>query len=160
MRKALQKKLQPAWKEVEAMGTDTEAFLGSLGCSQDVINAVSMVCRELVENAVKYGHHGQQDEASISVSVEVGDTAITVEVKNPLGDASEESMLRLDRTIQWIRGHQSAFEAYTEMLRRVSAQEEGESRLGLVRVAYEGQSVLDFYVDERSSLAVSAIYRF
>ena len=43
----------------------------------------------------------------------------------------------------------------------VSAQpySNGESGLGLTRVAYEGRCVLDFYVDDENTLAVSAVYR-
>jgi hypothetical protein len=33
-----------------------------------------------------------------------------------------------------------------------------ESGLGLVRIAYEGRSILDFYIDEENMLSVSAVY--
>ena len=61
---------------------------------------------------------------------------------------------------QWIRGHQDPFEAYLSRLQEVSVQEleNRESGLGLVRIAYEGQSVLDFFVDDRNVVSVSAIY--
>jgi len=73
---------------------------------------------------------------------------------------SDENLRRLDETIQWIRGYQSPFEAYVEKLKEVSTGEnQGESGLGLVRIAYEGQSILDFYVDEQNMLAMSAVYR-
>ena len=67
---------------------------------------------------------------------------------------------KLDDTIQWIRGYQSPFEAYVEKLKQVSAQPyaPGESGLGLARIAYEGQCVLDFYVDETDVLAMSAVH--
>jgi hypothetical protein len=63
--------------------------------------------------------------------------------------------------IQWIRGFQDPFEAYVERMKIVSAQpySNGESGLGLTRIAYEGRSVIDFYVDEGNVLAVSAVYR-
>jgi hypothetical protein len=35
----------------------------------------------------------------------------------------------------------------------------GKSGLGLARIAYEGRCLLDFYVDDSSTLAVSAVYR-
>jgi hypothetical protein len=90
----------------------------------------------------------------------VTDTAIIIEVESPLGDNSEDAVRSLDQVIRWIRGHQSPFEAYVEKLKMVSSQgNDGRSGLGLVRIAYEGQSILDFYVNERNMLAVSAVYK-
>ena len=62
--------------------------------------------------------------------------------------------------VQWIRGFQDPFEAYLERLKEVSSQslDHEESGLGLVRIAYEGQSVLDFFVTENHVLAVSAVH--
>ena len=51
---------------------------------------------------------------------------------------------------------------YVEKLKEISNKTlaEGESGLGLVRIAYEGQSILDFYVNENNLLAVSAVYQY
>ena len=37
--------------------------------------------------------------------------------------------------------------------------ESSESGLGLVRIAYEGQSILDFFLLETNVLSVSAVHR-
>jgi hypothetical protein len=85
-----------------------------------------------------------------------------VEVKNQIKDSELEHLRRLDAKIQWIRGYQNPFEAYVEKLKEISNKTlaEGESGLGLVRIAYEGQSILDFYVNENNLLAVSAVYQY
>jgi hypothetical protein len=73
----------------------------------------------------------------------------------------DEHLRRLDRAVQWIRGFQNPFEAYVEKLKEVSSQslESNESGLGLVRIAYEGQSILDFFLLDRNVLSVSAVHR-
>ena len=89
-----------------------------------------------------------------------GDQAVIVEVRAP-AHRDPVKLRKLDESIQWIRGYQSPFEAYVEKLKQVSAQPyaPGESGLGLARIAYEGQCVLDFYVDETDVLAMSAVHR-
>jgi hypothetical protein len=66
---------------------------------------------------------------------------------------------KLDQTIQWIRGYQNPFQAYVERMKEVSvkALDDLESGLGLVRIAYEGKCILDFFVNEENMLAVSAL---
>ena len=86
--------------------------------------------------------------------------AVTVEVRSPVSGASNAHLAKLEAAIQWIRGYQDPFEAYVERLQHASAQQmtSTESGLGLVRIAYEGRSILDFYVDEENMLSVSAVY--
>jgi hypothetical protein len=87
---------------------------------------------------------------------------VTVTVSNPVGESETDSLEILDNTIQWIRGFHDPFQAYLERLRDVSTQSlfSSESKLGLVRIAYEGQSTLDFYVGADRRLVVSATYPF
>jgi hypothetical protein len=159
MKNSLEMQLKPEWDEIENVRNEANVFLSSFGCGDDAIHAISMVSSELVENAVKYGSYDVPGLA-IHYSLEVDSGAIVVEVRSPLGKTSDENLRRLDETVQWIRGYQSPFEAYVEKLKEVSTGEnQGESGLGLVRIAYEGQSILDFYVDEQNMLAMSAVYR-
>lgn len=128
------------------------------GFSKDVSYSLCMSGQELLENAVKYGHFKPGDE--IELVVEVARRSVTVEVRNPVNE-DPERLKRLDDTIQWIRGYQNPFEAYVEKMKEVSSQPytPGQSGLGLTRIAYEGQCILDFYVDDTNILAVSAVYQ-
>ena len=76
-----------------------------------------------------------------------------------MDEAAHDHLKRLDRTIQWIRGYQDPFLAYTERIRAVSKRplRDKESGLGLVRIAYEGKSILDFFLDDDNILNVSAV---
>ena len=158
MEKSLQITMKPHWDKADTVREKSHDFLITNGFSQDIAYALSMTTCELFENAIKYGDFCNND--TISVLVEVTKDEITVEVKNPIIEKSKH-LLQLDNTIQWIRGYQNPFQAFVERLKEVSEKKlkEGESGLGLVRIAYEGQAILDFYIDEHNVLAVSAVYQ-
>lgn len=158
MTNALDLRIAPDWDAVKAAWEPCHAMLKQCGLSADEAYALAMVCQELLENAVKYGAFAGGRDARLEVHVRSDD--VIVEVKNPLGVDSAH-LKRFDQTIQWIRGFQDPFEAYVERMKAVSAHayDAGESGLGLTRIAYEGRCILDFYVDETNTLAVSATYR-
>jgi hypothetical protein len=151
--------IKPKWEDSDSVRDKSNDFLKAHGVSHDIAYALSMTACELFENAVKYGDFRSPDE-TIYVTVEVSRNDIIIEVKSPAGEMSE-NLQQLDNTIQWIRGYQNPFQAYVEKLKEVSEKKlkEGESGLGLVRIAYEGQALVDFYVDENNVLAVSAVYQ-
>jgi len=86
---------------------------------------------------------------------------VTIEVNNPVDESTSHDLRRLDRTIQWIRGYQDSFEAYIERMKEISKKplKDEESGLGLVRIAYEGKAILDFFVRDDNMLNVSAVTR-
>lgn len=151
--------IEPEWQEIENARTSAEKFLTKENYSTDDSMTIIMVFIELLENAIKYGSF-YSNEDTISFSIIKKNKKTTIEVKNPVDDSLSKNLENLDKQIQWIRGYQSPFEAYIEKLKEISSKNliEGESGLGLVRIAYEGQSILDFYVSEKNILAVSAVY--
>ena len=151
--------VEPIWEEIDRVREASTDFLMENGCEPEVIDAVTMVACELTENAAKYGAFVERK--TIEVMVSAGVDTIIVEVKNPVAPGNSDDLVRLDEIIQWIRGFQDPFEAYMERLKEVSVQslESEESGLGLVRIAYEGQAILDFYVNEEDVLAVSAVHQ-
>ena len=86
-------------------------------------------------------------------------SAVTIEVLNPVDENAVKHLSRLDKTIQWIRGYQDPFEAYIERIKEVSKKplKDAESGIGLVRIAYEGKALLDFFVGENNILNVSVV---
>ena len=151
----------PRWEEVAGVRRRTAQFLEEAGLPRDVVDALSMVACELTENATKYGAYAGRPAEPIRVRVSVTPGDAMVEVSNPVHPGADENFTQLDRMLQWIRGYQDPFEAYLQRLKELSVEdlESPVSRLGLVRIAYEGQSVLDFYVNEDNVLAISAIRR-
>ena len=150
--------LLPKWGEVERVRRSAEKFLMSQKLSNDKVYSVNMIISELSENAIKYGNFKKAKD-KVNVSIHITDSEIMAEVVNPVAVTEYKHLKRLDQTIQWIRGFQDPFEAYIEKLKEVSRKsfDDEESGLGLVRIAYEGRAILDFYVGENNILNVSAI---
>lgn len=152
-----ERRIAPDWDAIKATWEDSLEHFNTVGMDPDTAYSLCMVAQELLENAVKYGRFEPGEH--VHLSIDVADSAVTIEVKSP-SRADPAQLKRLDDNIQWIRGFQNPFEAYVERLKEVSAQPyaEGESGLGLARVAYEGQCILDFYIDDTDTLAISAVH--
>jgi hypothetical protein len=158
MSERLTLEIPPEWEQLRSVWDRCQAHLAARGVDLDAAYALCMVTQELLENAVKYGAFSPGQ--TIPCSISAGRETVTIEVRTPL-DRNPERLKLLDEMIQWIRGFQNPFEAYVERLKQAAAQPytSSESGLGLVRIAYEGQCLLDFYVDESNVLAMSAVYR-
>lgn len=153
--------VKPVWPEIEEARNKSSKFLKSLSLTIDSVHALTMVVSELVENGVKYGNFTVPED-TVKVDIHKNQDTITVEVINPVNltdEAAYKHLKKLDKTIQWIRGYQDPFEAYVERLKEVSRRplNDEENGLGLVRIAYEGKAILDFFVGEGGSLNVSAV---
>ncbi|MDH4262954.1 MAG: ATP-binding protein [Spirochaetia bacterium] len=160
MSKSLKLKINPVWEELDYVREQVEIFLAKHNFNSDQIHALMMTTSELAENAIKYGHY-ETDKDKIDIFLDIYPKEVIIEVKNKIHDVDNEELKELDENIQWIRGYQNQYEAYMEKLKHVSAKnlKKGESGLGLVRIAYEGQCILDFYVNEDDVLAMSAVYK-
>ena len=159
LHKRLEKQLPPDWEAAKREWAPLKAFFTECGLDANESYAMAMTASELMENAIKYGTWTRTGE-QISLAIEVSERAVVVEVENPVID-DPASVRRLDERIQWMRGFQSPFQAYVERLKQVSSQayQEGESGLGLCRIAYEARCLLDFYVTGSGRLAMSAVYQ-
>jgi hypothetical protein len=160
MNSVIQGMIKPDWNEIHGARDKCHSFLTDNKLSVEVVDAVIMVVHELLENALKYGNY-ERDDARITYTLKIGKKSIIVEVTNPIFLEESRHSRILDKTIQWIRGYQNPFEAYVERLKRVSIMslDDKESGLGLVRVAYEGQAIIDFYVRDDNQISVSAEYQ-
>ena len=149
--------LLPEWEQIDEVRSACRAFLEEAGLERDVIDAVTMITCELTENATKYGHFAPADRIDVQVRIEP--PAVTVAVKNPLALDAPQHLERLCAMIDWIHSHPDPRQAYLSRLDEVSrSADTRESGLGLVWVAYEGQSTLEAHVDEENALTVSAVY--
>ena len=158
MKKSIEFKVKPDWDEIEKVRNESADFLQSHKLSDNAIHSLSMIISELIENGLKYGDF-KNGKNKVAVIINVGNNEVTVEVVNPVDESAFENLSRLDKTIQWIRGYQDPFEAYIERIKEVSKKplHDMESGIGLVRIAYEGNGLLDFFVAENNMLNVSAV---
>jgi len=100
-----------------------------------------------VENALKYGDWVRGDRAVFRLRVTGHDGGIAVSVQNPLKDDTQAA--NLVKTIEWIASFAKPEQAYRARMLQI-AQEDSDttpSRLGLVRIAFEGNCRLDAKVD-------------
>ena len=150
--------LEPDWEKIEDIRNKSADFLYSHNMSDETIYSLSMVISELIENGIKYGHYATKNNL-LTVSINVKNKTITIEVIHPIDKSTLKKISKLDRMIQWIRSFQDPFEAYVERLKEVSKRplSDKESGIGLVRIAYEGNAVIDFIVNNNNMLNVSAI---
>jgi len=158
MKKSIQFDVKPDWDEIEKIRNESVDFLQSHGLSDDTIHSLSMIISELIENGLKYGDFKTKG-TNVAVIINISTSRVSVEVLNPVDDSAFENLAKLDKTIQWIRGYQDPFEAYIERIKEVSKKplHDLESGIGLVRIAYEGNALLDFFVAENNMLNVSVV---
>ena len=133
-------------------------FLKSHGFSEDAIQVPVMILRELIKNSIRYGK-GASDANEIGVRLQIDRNRYTIEVLNPVDKTCIEQLRQLDKTIQFIRGYQNPYEAYLKRLAEAASPplpaEANEPCL--VKLAYEGDVILDFFVSEDNFLNLSAI---
>ena len=158
MKTSIEFDVKPDWDEIEKIRNESVDFLQSHEFSDDTIHSLSMIISELIENGLKYGDF-EKEGNKVIVIINVATNMVTVEVLNPVDKSAYEHLSKLDKTIQWIRGYQDPFEAYIERIKEVSKKplHDMESGIGLVRIAYEGNALLDFFVAENNMLNVSVV---
>jgi len=158
MKKSIEFNVKPDWDEIEKVRNESADFLQSHELSDDTIHSLSMIISELLENGIKYGNFKMM-ENRVVVVINIERNTVTIEVLNPVDESAFKHLSRLDKTIQWIRGYQDPFEAYIERIKEVSKKplNDVESGIGLVRIAYEGKALLDFFVGENNMLNVSVV---
>ena len=158
MKKSIEFNVKPDWGEIEKIRNESVDFMQSQELTDDTIHSLSMIISELIENGIKYGNF-KIVENKVFVAINIERTTVTIEVLNPVDESSFNHLERLDKTIQWIRGYQDPFEAYIERIKEVSKKplNDSESGIGLVRIAYEGEAMLDFFLSENNMLNVSVV---
>jgi hypothetical protein len=158
MKRSIKLMIDANWEDIENIRTESSQFLASNSFSKEIVDAVTMIISELAENSIKYGSFADP-EHKVEVNVSLSADKIIVEVINPFDETAHRHLKRLDKTIQWIRGYQDPFEAYIERMKEVSRKPltDEESGLGLVRIAYEGGAILDFFVNENGMVNISTI---
>jgi two-component sensor histidine kinase len=136
------------WRNVELLRTSVENCFQAVFADLDGKTAISMVTGELLENALKYGDWESADaQRAFRLRVEGDRLRAVVTVQNPV-KPNDPGLREVLDTVAWIRSFKTPGDAYRARLLEI-AQTEGDaaSRLGLVRVAYEGNCTVEATVD-------------
>lgn len=131
-----------AWEEVGRARTSVHDGVVRACGEPGPAHALAMVAGELVENAIKYGDGGAvEPRGHLRVWCERSALALVVDSVARDGDRGAEEVVH---TLRWMRGHTSASEAYRARLVAIAAAGGAvvESKLGLVRIAYEAGCAL------------------
>jgi hypothetical protein len=119
--------------------------------------AAIMVTSELVENAVKYGE-GVPAAPQISVSLEMGTSAIVIKVMNGSADPSAVDVLA--RRVDEIMSAPDKSALYMARLEELLAEPTETGRLGLYRIAFEGEFDIDFrYANQVVTMTATRNYQ-
>jgi hypothetical protein len=131
------------WSNVDLLRTSVQNCFTAIFSDIEGCRALAMVTGELIENAIKYGDWASAEEQRFRLRVWGEGRAARVSVENPVhpGDVNVEEVMR---TLTWMRGFASPLEAYRARLLEIASADRsrGASKLGLVRIAYEGNCAL------------------
>jgi hypothetical protein len=131
------------WSNIELIRTAILNCFAAVFNDIDDCRAIATVISELLENAIKYGEWVSDEEPALRLAVEGGQDRVVVTVEHPVQPASE-SLSTLMETLQWLRNFKTPEEAYRVRLSEFAEApaDGGPSRLGLARIAYEGNCSL------------------
>jgi hypothetical protein len=144
------------WGRIEPAREAVGHLIEAVFTDHDLKDALSMVCAELLENAIKYG---KPNSRGVRLQLNEDPEGLIIAVTNAVEDGSHH-MSVLREKIDWIRAFSDPTEAYMAALAQVyeRPEEEQNGGLGLVRIAYEGGCSLDCSSDG-STLTVLARHR-
>ena len=146
------------WKNIDLLRTSVQNCFIAVFADVDGCHAIAMVTGELLENALKYGDWTDRDRAVFRLRVRGTEGNIEVSVQNPLRTADANSNALLS-SIEWINSYPKPEQAYRARMLQIAQEDGGDgspSRLGLVRIAFEGNCRLSASVD-KSTVTVSAL---
>jgi hypothetical protein len=146
------------WRNVDLLRTSVQNCFAAVFAHVDGCNALAMVTSELLENALKYGDWQSGHPAKFRFSVHgKQNSIITVRVQNPL-PAHDPTARALLTHIAWIDSFESPDAAYRERLTQIAGSDaKSPSRLGLVRIVFEGRCRLSAHVESGNAIVTAQL---
>jgi hypothetical protein len=142
------------WENVDQVRLSLQSCIATLFQNVDLRHVLAMVAGELLENAVKYAHR-TDDHTMFRLKIwgALGDVAF-VQVSNPVDEEGGQTVLD---AINGIRSASSVADSYFQRMREIATRPSRLSRLGLLRIAYEGGCELTATVEAGVLTIVAAI---
>jgi hypothetical protein len=148
------------WKNIDLLRTSVQNCFIAVFADLDGCHAIAMVTGELLENALKYGDWTSGDRAQFRLRVHGREGNIEVSVQNPLR-AADPSAASLMQSLEWLNGYPKPEQAYRARMLQI-AQEDVDaapSKLGLVRIAAEGNCRITARVDNGTVTVTAVLMR-
>jgi hypothetical protein len=128
------------WSNVSLLVTSVQNCFNAMFANVRESRTVAMVTGELLENAIKYGAWTTADQR-LHLRVKGSPEVARITVDNPIGP---ENFKELQRSLDWIASFPSAEAAFRARLLALATTTDPEvSKLGVVRIAYEGRCSID-----------------
>jgi hypothetical protein len=158
MKNTIKFNLEPECQDIDMAGDRGSSFLKSHGFSDDMVQVPVMILRQLIKNSIKYGKFTPTAN-EITVRLQIDKNTYTIEVMNPVDETCSDRLKELDKTIQFILSYQDPYEAYSIKLAEFASHpfNAEANDLSLLKIAYEGGAILDFFVSEDNFLNLSAV---
>jgi hypothetical protein len=147
------------WRNVDLLRTSVQNCFTAVFADVDGCHAIAMVTGELLENALKYGDWVSGDRAMFRLRVHGrANQIVEVSVQNPLKDDDKNANTLL-KAVEWINGFPKPEAAYRARMLQIAQNDEDTqpSRLGLVRIAFEGNCRLDAKVQDGNVTVTAAL---
>ena len=142
------------WENVDQVRLSLQTCIASLFQNVDLRHTLAMVAGELLENAVKYAHRSDDNTMfRLKIWGALSDVAF-VQVANPVDDESAKFVID---AIANIRNAPSIADSYFARMREIASRPSRMSRLGLLRIAYEGGCDLSAQLDDGMLTITAAI---
>ncbi|HEU4615537.1 MAG TPA: hypothetical protein VFS15_25760 [Kofleriaceae bacterium] len=148
------------WRNVDLLRTSVQNCFIAVFADVDGCHAIAMVTGELLENALKYGDWATADRAMFRLRVHGREGNIEVSVQNPL-KPSDPNAASLMASLEWLSSFPKPEQAYRARMLQI-AQEDAEaspSKLGLVRIAFEGNCRITARVDNGAVTVTALLQR-
>jgi two-component sensor histidine kinase len=143
--------IEPVWPTIRKIRHQVGEALAAF--PQSVRNAVTMAASELTENAIKYGESVESAE-TISFKFERYDEQIRIEVAN--GCTNLSAVHDLLECIEQIARTPDKESLYLARVQRLLENQDESGKLGLYRIALEGQfDLYGRYEDEVVTVAAT-----
>lgn len=146
------------WKNIDLLRTSVQNCFIAVFADLDGCHAIAMVTGELLENALKYGNWASGERAMFRLRVVGNEGNIEVSVSNPL-KLDDTNAQQLMTSLEWINSFATPEAAYRARMLQIAQDDSGDSapsRLGLVRIAFEGNCRLSAKI-EKGNVTVSAV---
>jgi hypothetical protein len=147
------------WRNVDLLRTSVQNCFTAVFADVDGCHAIAMVTGELLENALKYGDWVSGDRAMFRLRVRgSSNSVVEVSVQNPLSD-SDANAANLYKAIEEINSFAKPEQAYRARMLQIAQNEEetSPSRLGLVRIAFEGNCKLAAKIENGTVTVTAAL---
>jgi hypothetical protein len=148
MKDCLELNLNANGSELEKVLRESNSFFNTHGISKKISNEQTMVLTKLTKFLALYGRNKRSDD-KIKIQINIENDKIIIEAIKSASTMDFDQIEKLEEVIQFIRGFQDPFEAFTKLKKKLIENYNSDTLLEIAKIACEGDAFVDFFVDEK-----------